>query len=112
MAVEKDTATILSGASLSDVVELNDSVLAAIETPAAMTGTSFTFQGSFDKQNFFNVYDDSGVEVSVTSAASRFIIINSPSKFLGMKFLKIRSGTSGAPTAEGADRAINIYSVK
>lgn len=113
MAVVALTATIANGASLSDIVELPDATVAAIVTPAALTGTTLTFQASSDKVTFTNVYDDAGTEVSITVSTSRTILLSNVARFLGVKFLKVRSGTAGTPTTEsGADRAIQILAVK
>lgn len=103
------TLTILSGASLSNATQdLREMRVVAIEFPT-MTATSCTFQGAHESTDtFLNLYSDAGTEVTMTMASSRhvagtgavFDAINSAG------FLKVRTGTSGSPTAEGADRSI------
>jgi hypothetical protein len=103
----KATATIANGASLSGAILLGAGVPLALEMPAAFTGTSITFQGSDDGVTYQNLYDDAAQEITVTVAASRNVTL--PASLLaGYKFLKLRSGTAGSPTAEGGDRTIGI----
>lgn len=101
------TVSIANGASLSGAVEIDDGSVNGIITPAAWTTANLTLQGSYDKENFFNVYDVDGNEVTINADASRYIILN-PSDFLGMKALKIRSGTSGSPVTQGAARSLTV----
>jgi hypothetical protein len=54
-----------------------------------------------------NVYDTAGSEKTVTADASRHIIID-PQDFAGTQYLKVRSGTSGLPVAQGAARTITL----
>lgn len=105
------TATIAVSASLSGIVDLNGQILTAIVIPAATEGTSMTFQQSADGTNFYDVYKDDGTEYSITVAASRYIVVDQ-SKFAGVRWLKVRTGTSGSPTTQsGADAAITLISL-
>lgn len=108
-------ATIANGASLSDAVDLTDNpgggsagcALVGLQMPAAWTAAGLTLQGSMDGVNFANVYDQSGTEVTLTVAASRFIQLN-PADFAGFRKLKLRSGTSGAPVNQGQNSIIKV----
>lgn len=100
--------TIPTGATgLSAAIDLGGSRLFCIQTPEALTGTTFTFQSSKDGTTFANMYDASGTELAITVAASRYIIID-PTTFSAVKWLKVRSGTSGTPTNEAADRELTL----
>jgi hypothetical protein len=60
-----------------------------------------------DGSTFNNVHDEAGAEISVTVAASRFIGLDAAALELsGVEYLKVRSGTSGAPVNQGGERAI------
>lgn len=103
---------ITSGTSLSSEIDLGNSpptALVALEMPTGWDAASVTFQVSTDGTNFFNFYDDAGVEVAMTVAASR-VIRMIPSLFAGIRKLKIRSGTSGAPVNQTADRVFKAVS--
>lgn len=108
---ELKTATIANGQSLSGAVDLGTMRLFAIVMPATMTGTSLTFQASHDGSTYNNVYDDGGNELTYTTAASRYIVVSSPAKWIGIRYLKVRSGTSGSATAEGGARSITLVVV-
>jgi hypothetical protein len=67
------TATIASSSSLSDVLDLFGTTLSGFVMPASWTSANITFQASVDGTNFFDLYDQFGVEVTHVVAASRFI---------------------------------------
>jgi hypothetical protein len=104
------TATIANGASLSDAVNLQGGRLVAIVMPAAWTAGDLTFQASADGTTFNNVYDEDDAEVVVEAAASRHIILN-PGVWLGIRQIKVRSGTSGAAVNQGGARLITLVCV-
>jgi hypothetical protein len=108
----KLTATIANGTALSGVINLAGAVLVTIQMPSAWTAAALTFQGSHDGLTFGDVYDDAGTELSVSSAAAavnRVIIASTIlDKLAGLTYLKIRSGTTGTPVNQGADRVITL----
>jgi hypothetical protein len=101
-------ATIANGAALSAAVELGHDYLFAIEMPAAWTAAAITFDVSYDGTTFNPLYDDTGTEVSLTVAASRYVRINDPARFFAIKKLKVRSGTVGSPVNQAAARTVNL----
>ena len=101
------TATIANAASLSDAIDLQGGRAVAIRMPAAWTTAVLTFQGSEDDSNYADIYTAGGVELQCAAAASRWIILE-PQFFLGCRYLKIRSGTSGTPVAQGAARSLSV----
>lgn len=99
---------IASGAALSDGVDLGYCVVCAIQMPAAWTTANLTFQGRCAPElAWMDVYTSTGVEVNVTAAASRFIIVD-PSDFAGLRFLRVRSGTTGTPVNQAAGRELRL----
>lgn len=107
------TVTIASGQSLSPQVDTGGRRLAAIKVPAAWTAAALTFQASVDAGvTWGDLYDDSGNEVSLAITAGRMIALDALAMVLSpFRYLKLRSGTSASPVAQGADRAIG-YSVR
>ncbi len=102
------SATIADGASLSSTVTLNGRHIVGIITPATLAGTSLTFQGAADGATFNNIFDTAGSEVTWTISTSRFIPVT-PATFAGLQSVKLRTGTSGSPSAQsGADRVITV----
>ncbi|MDB2415442.1 hypothetical protein N9W34_06695 [Rickettsiales bacterium] len=101
------SATIASSESLSDVIDLSGTTLSGYVMPASWTAADITFSVSADGTNFNDLYDQFGNEVNHTVDASRFIALL-PSDFAGIRYLKIRSGTSGTPVNQGAERVITL----
>ena len=105
---------IASGASLSNGALIGDHVLVGIQMPAAWTAASLTFQTSFDAGvNWHDLYDDGGNEVTLspTSPDGKYLAV-SPDPFGGSMFLKVRSGTSGTPVDQAADRSLVLITRK
>ena len=102
-------ATILNTANLSDAIELNGNSVVRILMPAAWTAANLTFQVSDDGgTTFVNAYWDWGAEMVVIAAVST-VIETSPFVCLDhIDQLKVRSGTSGVPVAQGGDRLITF----
>lgn len=98
---------IASSASLSGVIDLEAGTPVIIEMPAGWDAAALTFQTSSDGQAFQNYYDSAGTEITVQAAAGRNIRFE-PTDFAGVRFLKIRSGTSAAPVNQTAARTFNI----
>lgn len=110
MSVEsrKKTATIANGASLSDAIDIEGARRILIQMPAAWDAANLTFQSSDESGGTYqNLYDQGGTEITVTAAAARSIGVNNPA-LLSARFLKIRSGTSGAAVNQTAERAIVV----
>jgi hypothetical protein len=105
------TATIGTAANgQSDEVDLSGFELCAIQMPATWTTANLTFLASNATGGTFNdLYDDAGNEVSVTAAASRVISLDSVALKLGaLRFIKVRSGTTGTPVQQGGSRALTL----
>ena len=96
------TVVIANGATVSSVLTLNGSrILLGFTTPAAITSTAITFQGSFDNTNFFPLYDES-TSYSITTSTSRFHALKRQ-VFDGVRYVKLVGGS-----AEGASRTISV----
>lgn len=102
---------ILSGQSLSDVLDCEGFRVVGIIMPSAWTAADLTFQISPDnKQNYSSLYDGlgaSGNEIVVRATTSRHIAL-ATDDFEGFSYLKVRSGTQSLPVNQGADRTIGV----
>lgn len=93
--LQQGTVTIaLQGTTSASYAVRANHCLVAFITPAALTGTAFTFQASFDAETFTNVYN-AGTEYSVSVGASRFVAVD-PNVFQGAKYIKVVSGSQEA----------------
>lgn len=112
-----NNATIANGGSLSNAIPLGGAVPCALVLPAAWTAANITFSGSVDGVNFGSIFDgDAGAEAeykltttftAASGGENRAIPLN-PDRFQGYNWIKVRSGTQGAPVAQGAQRVIQI----
>ncbi|MDB5432416.1 MAG: hypothetical protein JWP35_3532 [Caulobacter sp.] len=102
------TVTILATTSLSGALQV-DGKLAGIIIPAAWTAAAITFAASPDGVTYYDVYD-AGIERTIAPAsvvASHFIALPL-SDWVGVKYVKVRSGLGGAVVAQAADRVITL----
>lgn len=98
-----ETATIASGQTVSAAVNLGGGTLVGIITPAALTGTSFTFQTSDAIDGTYVTCEDgAGAAIAKTVSASKDIKI-APTDLLRRRYLKIVSNS-----AEAADRTLKL----
>lgn len=104
------TAVIANGASLSAEVDLEGYKIVAVQMPAGWDAAALTFQASATSGGTFgNVYDDSGTEVSATVAASRVVGMDYIAGALAaLRFIKLRSGTSGSAVNQTAERTLTL----
>ena len=100
------TATIANAASLSDVVEVGEGVVVGFLVPA-FTAAVITFQGSDDGVTFKDLKDAAAAEISIASSVGD-VYFAAPAALNSAAFLKVRSGTSAAPVAQGAQRLIKV----
>lgn len=100
--------TIANGTSLSPSLSLGALRMVGIVLPSSWTTANLTFQMSPDGgTTWVEVQDGAGNAVSVTAAANIFAQVN-PQTWMGINQIKIRSGTSGVPVNQGADRVLTI----
>ena len=98
------TVTIANGGTVSTTLTLEGSrIPLALITPAALTGTTFTFKASNDNATFYPVYLESS-SYSVTVSTSRHIALDRRA-MEGVRYLQVVSGS-----AEGAARTIGVIS--
>lgn len=101
--------TIANGQSLSGALPLADGECPfMIVMPSAWTTAGLTFQVSIDGTNYANLYDSVGEYTIASATASVAIGLGGIDPFYGAGGIKVRSGTSGAPVAQGAERKIYI----
>lgn len=104
------TVTIANGASLSGGVDLGTGRLVGIIMPASWTTAALTFQANADGgATYYDLYDDATERtISSTGAAvSRFLALPI-SDWLGVRGIKVRSGTGALAVNQGAARTITL----
>ena len=109
--IHTETVTIANGASLSGATSELDGRLVAVMTDSAWDTNSMTFQVSFDGSTYYNLYDDVGEYTisSVVASTCRSVNLNN---FIGARYIKVRSGTSGAAVNQNGDTVVSIITFK
>jgi pectin methylesterase-like acyl-CoA thioesterase len=103
------TATIAINQSLSNAISVGNGMLAGIQMPAGWDAAALSFQVSHDGITYADLYVAAGTEVSITTAASRYIALDQ-STWNGVQFLKVRSGLTAAAVNQTAARSILLIS--
>lgn len=99
---------ITNGTSLSAAVDLGNRTPVGLLVPATWTAAGISFQGSPDGTTYGKLVDSTGTEVTAASLAGGEYVALDPSKFFGVRFLKVRSGTNGTPVSQGGDRTVRL----
>jgi len=122
-SLQTATATIANGQSLSGAVDLGDGGMRAfgIIIPSVWTGTttSITYQagvpgsdGTCATATWNELYSDGGTEVTTTvTGVSTYIVFSQPVTWLGVRCMKVRSGTAGSPVTQGQSTVLTIVAV-
>lgn len=100
------TDTIASSGSLATAVNFANRRLKTIYMPAAWTTAGLSFQVRPDGVTYYDFYSDD-IEFTMVAGASYALNVN-PRIFVGIQYLKIRSGTTGTPVTQAAQRVIKL----
>lgn len=102
---ETRTATIASGATTSDAIDLGDYTLAALHLPAAFTGTAITVTTAPTLTGTYQALYADASAVSLAVAASRTVapVGDEADAIASVRFIKLVSGS-----AELAARTITL----
>ena len=91
------TVTIANGQTVSTAADLAGASICGVWLPAAFTGTTLTFQASRTVDGTYGAVQG----VSLTPVAAGQFVPVDPTKFYGVRFVKVVSGS-----AEGAARSV------
>jgi hypothetical protein len=111
-------AKIASGTALSAEIDLRSHRIVGIQMPATWTAAALTFQAAAYSdgvknltETFVELVDDNNAAVTVaTPAQATFIAFRTALRDVcaSATRLKIRSGTSGVPVNQAADRVLVV----
>jgi hypothetical protein len=104
-------AQINSGTSLSAAIDMGRSVLSAAVLPAAWDAAVLSFQGSADGTTYVDLFDVT-TERTMTMAGvlGKGVTLDS-AIWSPWRYLKLRSGTTGTPVNQTANRAFTLIGV-
>lgn len=100
LVVNTKIATIPSGQTTSNIINLQGATLKTIILPALFTGTQLFFQISINGSTFYDYYNIDNIKVSITCSQNRAYGLGAID-FYSIQYLKIVSGTT-----ESANRDI------
>ena len=103
---EAEAVTIASGQSITPAINLGGRIPVGVFMSAGWTAAGMTFQGSPDGSTYYDIHDANG-EINMTVSAGIYVAFD-PTKLFGVNFLKVRSGTSGVPVNQGAERILTL----
>ncbi len=101
------TVTITNGNSLSSEIFIGDTVLVSLQPDAGWNTAAITFQGRTE-DNILGDLKFEGTELSFAAIAASEYVTVSPSKFAGVLYLAIRSGTSASAVNQTGDSVITL----
>lgn len=110
-AVGGITVTIASGTALSEEIDVGSAAAGSITIPAGWDAANITLAAYSPQETaYVPVYKDDGNEYVMTvGGASRTVCFDgSVFALAGVRKFKIRSGTSGVPVNQTADRKLFV----
>ncbi len=114
---------IANGTAVSTIAYIGDGDFIGLVMPAGWDAAGITFQGGVALPNtpvaqspatetgppvFANLFNQGGNEVTITSPAAGEQITIPEDMINGCEWIKIRSGTSGSPVNQTADRTLYV----
>ena len=97
-----DGPTIAHNESLSDGADISGGTIVRITVPQEFTPANLTFQSSSNGDLYNDLYDASGMEITMVAKPDTTIIIQAPwARTLG--WIKIRSGDRDSPVLQTRD---------
>jgi len=106
IAVRHVVATIPINTALSDAVDLRGGDLIRINMPALWTAAGISFLVDDGDGTFRDLWMEWGWELWFDAAADISIELSVFARFQALTQFKVRSGTSGAPVNQTAEREI------
>lgn len=96
---------VFSAATTSSVVDLERKTMLALLMPQSWTGTAVTFECSDEAAGTFTTLYKEGANVSVAVAADKQVVL-APADFVGVRFVKLVSGSSETGTIKVITREL------
>lgn len=106
-------ATFKAGSSLSEEVDLRFTRLFGISMPNVWTTANITIQVRRNEDTVWrDLHHDDGQEYTITASGDRHINIRWPGSLFGIRYIRLRSGTSATPVAQAAETKLNLLTME
>lgn len=106
--LEKTNATITSGTSLSNAIDLKNLRLFGLDIPANWTTANLTVYQKHADGTYNAVKDESGLDLTIVATAGATIRFSNPAMFAALTDIKLLSGSVATPVAQAADRTLTL----
>lgn len=101
--------TVLNDGDISAEIPLGGEILVGIHMPATWVSAAISFQAAtVSGGTFQDVYNELNVQVSIPAATGARFIALPPNFLMGVQFIKVRSGLTGAVVDQTADRILTL----
>ena len=105
------TVTIADTTSLSDAADLGDETLCGVIVPSTWSTAAISFLAATTLTGtYYPLYSASGAEVvtgSITGGTAVWVALD-PADFAGVRYLKVRSGTSAAAVNQSGGDTLTL----
>jgi hypothetical protein len=105
--VHPQTVTVLDGQSLSEAAIMGNLELCGVVTDSGWNTAALTFQGSYDNVTYFNIWNGAAELAYAAVAASTWVMFD-PAIFLGIPYIKVRSGTGASAVNQTGDSVVTL----
>jgi len=108
MSLTTIPVTIANTTALSPAATLGSNrLLVGIAMPSGWDAAALTFQASIDGGQTWLEMQGASAVLTYAAAAGQYIAVD-PALWRGVTMVKVRSGTSGSPVSQTADRALQL----
>lgn len=101
------TITVATDNDLSEVLDLNEYLVTAIQMPAALTSATIGFQVSAEAATAFGALAIDGTAISLAFTASQVEVMSPKVGNAMYRYLKISTAS-----AEGSNRTFRVFGIK
>jgi hypothetical protein len=106
-------ATFKAGSALSEEVDLHFTRVFGITVSDGWDTAVITLQvRRNDDSVWHDLYHDDGTEYSINVSGGRHVNIRWPGSLFGLRYIRLRSGTSAAPVTQTAERKLNLLTME
>jgi hypothetical protein len=99
--------TVADSASLSGAIDIGTYVVCGFIPDSGWNTAALTFQASFDGTTYYNLFNGASELAYAAIAASSWVAVD-PAVFMGVRFLKVRSGTSGSAVNQTGASVVTV----
>jgi hypothetical protein len=105
--VNYPTVTVADGQSLSDALSVDKYVVCGFVVDSGWNTAALTFTVSYDGTTYYNMFNGA-TELSYAAIAASSWVSVDPAVFMGIPYIKVRSGTAGTPVNQTGASVVTV----